>query len=259
MRRRGFTLIELLVVIGIIAILIGILIPVITSARRAAADTVCAARLHDLVTATTVYFNQNRAYPIPRSMPAFGGPVPLAQSEQVLSALGAVMRWKPLDYSMPVDALPEAVCCPLRLNAEILMDAYPASAFGEEFWNTGYSYCAGMLDVGSPYAAELIPQRVSRLRGNRRGVLWADNLILLEIGGAPSGYAYWHYKGVHQINQATVTVINPSSLRGHHRAWTDGSVEWLPAGTFDLNHSAANKSASYRVAGPLGLTLYCYF
>lgn len=58
----GFTLVELLTVIGIIALLIAILMPALSGARRVAKLTQCLARQHDIADAAAIYLPEHRGF-----------------------------------------------------------------------------------------------------------------------------------------------------------------------------------------------------
>ncbi|MDX2118333.1 MAG: type II secretion system protein [Planctomycetota bacterium] len=61
--RRGFTLIELLVVIGIIAVLVGLLLPALRGARNAARDVKCLSNQRQLALAWSMYANDFNTFP----------------------------------------------------------------------------------------------------------------------------------------------------------------------------------------------------
>jgi prepilin-type processing-associated H-X9-DG protein/prepilin-type N-terminal cleavage/methylation domain-containing protein len=64
-RRQAFTLVELLVVIGIIAVLVAILFPVLGKAREQAERVRCASNLRQFAQADEVYVNETKGWHLP--------------------------------------------------------------------------------------------------------------------------------------------------------------------------------------------------
>src|SRR5665213_2701693 len=72
--RRAFTLVELLVVIGIIALLIAILLPMLNNAREQARRIQCLSNVRQLTTAWLAYAGENKGrFCSSNTQAAFGG------------------------------------------------------------------------------------------------------------------------------------------------------------------------------------------
>jgi len=102
---HGFSLVELLIVIGIIAILIGILIPVIGRARAQARIVACRAQMQNLGSAMQMYRNQNKGrFPPAPQVPSADPAVP-DLTDYLAPHVGGVVRV----FHCPADVDPVTV------------------------------------------------------------------------------------------------------------------------------------------------------
>jgi prepilin-type N-terminal cleavage/methylation domain-containing protein/prepilin-type processing-associated H-X9-DG protein len=79
--RKAFTLLELLVVIAVITLLLGILMPALSTAKSQAKAAVCQSNLRQLTLANTGYATENEAYYVP------------AASDLYYDTTGGCHRW----------------------------------------------------------------------------------------------------------------------------------------------------------------------
>lgn len=143
-RKSAFTLVELLVVIGIIAVLIGILLPSLSKARQQAQKVYCAAQLRQLHTCIVMYGNLYNGYCLPAS--AAGGS---AQSYAWwgVDTLGSTLGIKRLANSgaaqqEAVNRIAKMLTCP---SADRQLD--PAITASANVYTGCYTYNSNLGDI----------------------------------------------------------------------------------------------------------------
>ncbi len=149
-RRTGFTLIELLVVISVIAVLISILLPALSSSRETARRLQCLANLKGIGMGLNIYMNERSKGILPKVRPLHDPNAP-KNDPSLLDILGQYVEAPlPRDRGDGTYEVVEPYLCP--------QDAWSSDKDGNavppvyESNGTSYDYQPGV----SMFAAELI-------------------------------------------------------------------------------------------------------
>ena len=240
--RKAFTLIELLVVISIIALLIAILLPVLSSSKRSAVRMQCASNIRQLATANTAIATERRGYfPLTARtlnaqqalQPNYKGSASSAQSaDDHVSWINTKLFEDFGEYGMT----PSEFTCPNR---------------GEEFikskgdwWRIGYYTMSGRYVDGSRFkngATKWVSPM--SLEGPSDLVMATD---VMEYGTlSPNSSSYSHGTDGLVFVSGKKTPEEAGSQGGNH-ALADGSVQWFATNdTIQFAASVTNNVKGY--------------
>ena len=204
--------------------------------------------------AATMYQNENRVYPAANYNPAAQSIFPNQLQDRLINDLAPYLGSRPVAGTEVVTALPQTFVCPFRLQSEVF-DA-PFTGTGPVYWFTGYDYYGWLADTPNDFAVVLKPERVADPRATVRGVLWGDTIARSTFYG-PAAWIYFHFRGYVRFNG--IGAADTSALSGQHRAWSDGSVEWIDGSEIDANPADLDTSASFKDGPPGNYYNYVWF
>ena len=196
--RRAFTLVELLVVIGIIALLIGILLPTLSRAREASKTVVCLSNQRQMGTGLVLFQNEHQLY-LPKGFFNFG-PKPGTEGQWGFQAPAWGWDYVLMTYA---DGSKELLRCPSDPSDVLRGDQYNASAYPSGFDPTdddipaSYRYnLSNQPERGVVYA-----YKVTQLVDSTKAILVAEGETLRNNAGEIKfhGFATWFRKNGNKL------------------------------------------------------------
>lgn len=229
MRRRGFTLVELLVVIGIIALLIGILIPTLNKAREASLRAACGSNLRQLGITFQLYANAYRDY------------APLGY---IVTASGQHEKnWNYIAYrNTSTGGNPRTMLMGWLVDANLIKDGKafycPAERF-EQFVYQGVEMLPNPWPFDPPSGWETRFGYGTRPVVGWQSVPLPDAPKFIYTTTTTTTFTGYMPKWSKQKNLAVLTeiLVNKYTMRTRHKngvnvMYGNGAVKWVPASHF---------------------------
>jgi prepilin-type N-terminal cleavage/methylation domain-containing protein len=225
--QRGFTLVELLVVIAIIAILAGLLLPVLASAKEKGKRAQCMSNLKQIGVGSLVYVGDNSDKFMPAALNGGWGIQNPIEMDATVLASSADLGFNTNSIVNGVSVSPTIWTCPNRPSLPA-----PNQWPNPQTWAMGYQYYGGVRDwyLNKNGTIEKEPS-ASPIKSSTSKAAWmlaADVVVNL---ATPPTYMWGDASQPASSGWASLPAHKSSGGRpgGGNEVFADGSVSWIDA------------------------------